>query len=170
MEIEYRDIEGFTGYRVGNDGTVWTCRIPGHGNRFGNWRLMALGDGHNHYRLVGLTVNKRRITRYVHDLVLRAFMGPRPIGMQACHNPDPNPLNNAITNLRWDTPSGNNQDKVHHGTRQSGENNPRAKLRADQVIEIRHLTQNGASFRDVAAKFNVTSTLIRLIVQRKCWK
>lgn len=26
--VEYRDIQGFPGYRVGSDGTVWTCADP----------------------------------------------------------------------------------------------------------------------------------------------
>ena len=56
--------------------------------------------------------------RYIHQLVLEAFVGPRPKGLVACHN-DGNSTNNRIENLRWDTPSSNMHDRVKHGTHQN---------------------------------------------------
>lgn len=53
--------------------------------------------------------------RYVHRLVLLAFHGPAPAGMQGCHN-DGNSKNNRLDNLRWDTGSNNRYDSVRHGT------------------------------------------------------
>src|SRR5512139_282070 len=53
--------------------------------------------------------------RYVHRLVLEAFIGQCPSGMEACHN-DGNRGNNALSNLRWDTRSSNGHDAVGHGT------------------------------------------------------
>lgn len=50
----------------------------------------------------------------VHYLVLRAFVGPRPEGMQACHN-DGNNTNNRVENLRWGTPKENVADIKRHG-------------------------------------------------------
>lgn len=52
----------------------------------------------------------------VHALVLKAFVGPRPDGMLACHN-DGDPSNNYVGNLRWDTASANSLDAVRHGRR-----------------------------------------------------
>lgn len=51
----------------------------------------------------------------VHRLVLAAFVGPCPSGMEGCHN-DGNPLNNSVDNLRWDTHRNNEADKRRHGT------------------------------------------------------
>ncbi len=53
----------------------------------------------------------------VHRLVLDAFSGPCPDGMEACHA-DGNPGNNRIANLRWDSRSENRYDSVRHGTHQ----------------------------------------------------
>ncbi len=50
----------------------------------------------------------------VHELVLTAFVGPRPEGLVGCHN-DGDSRNNAPSNLRWDTHSANNYDRVAHG-------------------------------------------------------
>ena len=51
----------------------------------------------------------------VHHLVLLAFVGPRPDGMEGCHWND-DPADNRVENLRWDTRSGNIQDSVRNGT------------------------------------------------------
>jgi hypothetical protein len=52
----------------------------------------------------------------VHRLVLEAFVGPCPDGMEGCHG---NFRNNALSNLRWDTKSANQFDSVRHGTHSS---------------------------------------------------
>jgi hypothetical protein len=51
----------------------------------------------------------------VHQLVMEAFVGHRPIGMEVCHN-DGNNGNNRWTNLRYDTRAANERDKKKHGT------------------------------------------------------
>lgn len=50
----------------------------------------------------------------VSRLVLTAFVGPCPDGMEACHWDD-DPNNNALSNLRWDTRSANVLDQVRNG-------------------------------------------------------
>lgn len=55
-------------------------------------------------------------TLQVATLVLEAFVGPRPNpDQQCCHN-DGDPENNHLSNLRWDSQSGNALDSVRHGT------------------------------------------------------
>lgn len=63
-----------------------------------------------------VNLGKNGISRneLIHQLVLIAFVGPRPKGMEGCHE-DGDPSNNNLDNLRWDTRSGNNLDKVRHG-------------------------------------------------------
>lgn len=53
-------------------------------------------------------------TKTIHRLVLEAFNGPCPEGMEACHE---NGIrsDNRLINLRWDTSSSNNVDIVKHG-------------------------------------------------------
>lgn len=50
----------------------------------------------------------------IHHLVLEAFVGPRPEGMEALHYDD-DPTNNVLWNLRWGTPSENHFDRVRNG-------------------------------------------------------
>lgn len=66
------------------------------------------------YRVVTLSRRRSRKARFVHQLILESFLGPRPLGMFALHNNDV-PADNRLSNLRWDTPSSNNLDTVAHG-------------------------------------------------------
>lgn len=51
----------------------------------------------------------------VHSLVLLAFIGPRPDGMQVRHI-DGDQSNNSLSNLAYGTVSENQYDQVRHGT------------------------------------------------------
>lgn len=67
------------------------------------------------YLFVTLCRNGVKRVRRVHHLVLEAFVGPCPPGMQCCHRDD-DPENNALWNLRWDTPKGNGADRERNNT------------------------------------------------------
>lgn len=67
------------------------------------------------YQTVVLCANGAQRSRYVHELVLEAFAGPRPIGLVACHG-DGKPANNHAENLRWGTYRDNGLDALRHGT------------------------------------------------------
>lgn len=70
------------------------------------------------YPTVALRRDGVTVTRQVHRLVLAAFVGPCPDGMEGCHN-DGDPANNRLTNLRWDSSSENKRDTVRHGNHYS---------------------------------------------------
>jgi hypothetical protein len=79
-------------------------------------RIMATKVNPTQGRVFALLYRCGRLTRLpIHVVVLEAFVGPRPLGMVACHN-DGDPQNNALSNLRWDTQGSNNLDAVKHGT------------------------------------------------------
>lgn len=70
------------------------------------------GDAYGH----GVVSFGKRDRHYVHHVVLETFAGPRPSpAHEACHN-DGDPRNNALGNLRWDTASANQRDRLKHGT------------------------------------------------------
>lgn len=82
-----------------------------------------------------------RGTVQVGRLVLEAFVGPCPPGMECCHNDD-NPTNNTLGNLRWGTHSDNMRDAYRNGHKArnwggEGESHGRAKLTSDQVVDAR---------------------------------
>lgn len=120
MSEQWRPVPGWEGrYAVSDHGRVKSLarvepRVHGRPLRLREKILRGslTSDGH---RAVALCRDNRRITIKVHRLVLLAFVGPQPPGMEACHY-DGDPDNNTLTNLRWDTRSGNFYDRVRHGT------------------------------------------------------
>jgi len=65
------------------------------------------------YLRVGLYRNRKKKYPFAHRLVLEAFIGPCPEGLEACHE-DGNPANNNLSNLRYDTHQANSFDRVQH--------------------------------------------------------
>jgi group I intron endonuclease len=51
-----------------------------------------------------------------------------------------------------------------------GENNPRAKLKEEDIIDIRNMLKEGKSLRNIAKLYNVSKTTIRDINIGKLWK
>lgn len=63
--------------------------------------------------------NHQRHSYYVHRLVLEAFIGPRPEGLECCHANDIG-TDNRLENLRWDTRSANLFDAAANGCHPQG--------------------------------------------------
>lgn len=78
-------------------------------------RVLRATANSNGYKIAILQSGPRRSAKRVHRLVLEAFVGPCPDGMQVCHS-DGNRVNNSLGNLRYGTTSENRLDSVKHGT------------------------------------------------------
>lgn len=74
---------------------------------------------------------------HVHRAVAIAFIGPQPSPLHEVAHNDGDPGRNCVSNLRWDTRSGNHKDKVAHGTHNRGERHPLHKITDAQVRSIR---------------------------------
>jgi hypothetical protein len=120
------------------------------------------------YLSLSLSRGGVNVTRYVHDLVLTAFRGPRPPGLEGCHG-DGNCTNNRVGNLRWDTRKGNFADKTIHGTGTVGERHPGAKLTDVLVVSLRKRRAEGASFTKLAAEFGVNRMTAHRAATGKNW-
>lgn len=144
---EWRIVEGFPNYRVSDAGDIESLRR-------GQWRpLVGWRTKWGHHK-VCLRNNVRNRNAYVHVLVLEAFVGPCPVGLECCHH-DGNPRNNTLGNLRWDTHAGNMEDAKRHGTKR-GEHNGRARLTPEQVAEIRRRRASGEILRTIAESTGCT--------------
>lgn len=128
--------------------------------------LRALSVGA--YLAVSLSVRGRSRSIYVHRIVLEAFAGACPPGMEACHN-DGDPTNNRPTNLRWDSRAHNHLDKRTHGTSAAGTKNPAAKLTEAMIPEIRRRQAAGESDHSIARDYGVWQSTIRDIRIGRSW-
>lgn len=116
MTEAWKPVVGYVGlYEVSNLGNVRSlARVDAQGgNRrqriFKPSRMDIKGHLGVKVRLDGVVKS-----RYVHQLVLEAFVGPRPEGMWGCHWNDI-PDDNRLENLRWATKSANRHDCVRNG-------------------------------------------------------
>ena len=105
----------------------------------------------------------------VHHLVLLAFVGPPPKGMESRHYPDRDPANNRLENLSWATRATNVRDRKEHGTDNAGERHGMSKLTWNKVAMIRE-TGRSRSQQSIAEEFGVTRGLVGLILSGKIWK
>lgn len=106
MVEEWRPVVGYeTLYQVSSMGRIW-----------GNVRNRVLKPIPNHlgYLAVGLHRGNTRQYRFIHVIVLAAFVGPKPEGQETRHL-DADRTNNALSNLCYGTKSENAQDRIRHG-------------------------------------------------------
>lgn len=115
---EWRPVVGFEDlYEVSNKGGVRRMDrlVPhGTGTRFLRAREIqpyTHASGHRRVRLYRDGIHHR----YVHRMVLEAFIGACPPDHECCHR-DGDPANNNVENLYWGTASDNTQDRVRHGS------------------------------------------------------
>ncbi|WP_439621469.1 HNH endonuclease signature motif containing protein [Gemmata sp.] len=110
---------------------------------------------------------RRRVN--VHRLILEAFVGPCPLGMETRHL-DGDRLNNRLDNLAWGTPAENAADRIRHGTVLWGTRCSSAKLTEAQVREILHLYRTTCPDRPaLAARFGVSWSTVNRIVTGATW-
>lgn len=173
--VLFRVSDQYPGYAFGDDGSVWTCRLKGPKPRFGSyWRQMKLQVNRSRrlrYQQVCVrSVNdRRRRYRFVHHLILEVFIGPRPEGTEGCHN-NGNGLDNRPANLRWDTPTGNNGDKVIHGTNLRGSQMKQAKLTEEAVAQLRVDWAAGTKWSELVSKYGASERTLQRACFGKTWR
>lgn len=176
--VEYREVPGFPGYRVGDDGSVWSNWNKGKRKRDVKWRRMVLyAPTKKHYFKVTLVGDDSRVYWSVHRIVLTSFVGPRPEGMVTRHL-DGNHHNNALSNLVYGTQSENGKDTIRHGVyhppRFLGEDHPSHILTEKKVVEIRkaydNKTRKYGALVKIGKMYGVSSHVIGCVVRGETWK
>jgi hypothetical protein len=182
---EWRPVVGFEGYyEVSSLGAVRsldrsTQDARGSGRRHVGKILKPSihRDGYCYVKLHARGIAK---TVRIHGIVAAAFIGPRPAGKQVNHISG-DKLDNSIQNLEYVTPSENMRHAFRTGVRiarsghkqaegwRAGESNGRAKMAAEDVLEIRRRVACGESKASLAREFGVSGTCIGRMVTGKSW-
>ena len=182
MNETWKDIAGYEGlYQVSDLGRVKSLRrVVECKNRWGGtharvfeemiMKPVVCNKRWSRHVKVHLTSNGIPRPFLVHRLVLSAFVGPCPDGMEGCHDPDPDPANNALSNLRWDTHANNNRDKAKHGTQSRGEMVKNSVLTEDKVRFIRATYSKGQiTVADIANDLGLKRGVVQAVVLRQNW-
>ncbi len=163
------------GRKVSNLGRVWTPHWNG--------RILPLHrvfvNGRPAQIKVTTKIGNKVVARAVHRLVLEAFVGPCPPGMEGCHN-NGDPWDNQLSNLRWDTHKNNMADAMSHGTfvlppppvgntHSRGEKNVKAKLSATEVAEIKRRLLSGERPCNVARTSPASIDMVAKIKAGRSW-
>jgi DNA-binding XRE family transcriptional regulator len=170
----WRAVPGYVGlYEVSDWGRVKSLdRILQ--NRMGRYKhkgmVLAQMINSDGYKCLNLGKKGSRKQYKTHRLVLAAFVGTCPPGMEACHN-NGVPSDNRLENLRWDTPQNNYADRVIHGTAGQGSKHYSAILTENEVVRIRNLyASNEFNQKELAKRFGVDNSTICQIIRGQKWK
>src|SRR5690242_16611852 len=88
------DFMGFPNYKIGDDGSVYFT------TKRGLWSILKLKGNKWGHLLARLHYKGKHVAVFAHRIVLMAFVGPCPEGMETSHFPDRDPANNRLENLR----------------------------------------------------------------------
>lgn len=152
----------YRGYEVSDHGNVRSFR-----KRTSPWLLKRIWrDG---YPTVNLpTAGGFWAGRKIHQLVMRAFVGPCPRGLQVAHlNGDRTDAR--LVNLAYVTPLENSSHKAIHGTILKGEENPAARLLGWQVAEIKFLAEKGCILGRIGDLFGIGDAHVSAIIKGRIW-
>jgi predicted XRE-type DNA-binding protein len=164
----WKPVVGYEGfYEVSNRGRVRSARET-RATKIG--RILKPSPIFGYLYVVLARHGTARSTR-VHRLVAHAFIGAKPDGLQINHK-DGNKQNNCASNLEYVTAQRNTQHAIETGLRKSsaGEQNPTAKLKPSQVLEIRVLAAySGMRQVDIGAIYGVSQSQVSSIFRRGTW-
>jgi hypothetical protein len=152
-------VPDFSHYEVSDLGRV---------RRKGRQAALRAAPNSRGYLSVGLYDGpKSQHSRYVHRLVLEAFVGPRPEGLEARHlNGDK--TDNRLANLAWGTREENAADKRVHGTHRERDTSPRALLTSAAVAVIRGLPPEVSNW-DIATIAGVDVSTVARARRGETW-
>lgn len=148
-----------------------TVRHAGGGLYTVGGHLLSVSPARKNYPCVNFSRNGKHKTQKVHLLVLKAFRGPCPAGME-CRHLDGNAENRALSNLEWGTPKENGEDRVRHGTSSKvgrmpiGAAHHNAKLTVAKAAAIKEDPRPPV---EIAAENGLHPATVRLIKNGRNW-
>jgi NUMOD4 motif/HNH endonuclease len=170
---EWRPVVGYEGrYDVSNHGRVRSL-LHNRGARLKVPRVLKPRLHDRGYHRVNLCKDGRPTDAYIHIVVMAAFVGPCPEGMEVNHD-DGVKSNNILSNLEYATPLQNIQHSVRLGLWKPelcsapGSQNGTAKLCEAVIPAVRAAA--AISLDDAAVRFGISRTQAHKILRRKAWK
>jgi hypothetical protein len=176
----WRDVMGWEGlYKVSDWGRVRSLPrvvIRRNGRRIRiRGKFLRLHQNNKGYLYVVLSDRGDRSDEFVHRLLLEAFVGPRPEGMETRHLDDC-PTNNQLENICWGTRQENQQDRIRNGRTNKGKvvnrgvHNGMSKITPKTANDIRDKYATGDyTQRELSELFGVCQANVSLLVNNKRW-
>jgi hypothetical protein len=163
QQIELREVPNLEGYFAGSDGQIYSKK---NGMKPLTGLIGARKIGMKGYR----TACINRKTYYIHHLIARAYLPPKPFSSAILRHLDGDSLNNAVKNLAWGSFGDDREDQKRCGTSIDGSHCGTSKLKPAQVDEILATPNSYSVCRTLAKMFNVSHSTISRIRLRQTWK
>tara|TARA_R100000656_G_scaffold105351_1_gene77480 strand:+ start:771 stop:1271 length:501 start_codon:yes stop_codon:yes gene_type:complete len=161
MTSVYKDIPGFKGYSISEDGAIR-----------GKYKTLTPFPHKHGYLQVHLYTTEGRKCKLVHRLVAETFI-PNPENLPEVNHKDGNKQNNHKSNLEWCTKPYNVQHAYDNklGGDKRGVKNGRAKLNEEKVKAIKKVLTSDTKVNqaELARKYGVNKIQITHIKQGKTW-
>lgn len=158
---QWKIVQGFENYLVSTLGNVKTIN--------GRFKKVVY-DNKNSYGYVELWKNNKGKKFRIHRLVAETFI-PNYDNKEQVNHIDGNKTNNCVDNLEWVTPKENVTHAINNNLiiLKYGSNNVSAKLKEEDVKFIRENAKVNISVKELAKRYNVSTTNIYNILNNKKW-
>lgn len=174
---EWRVVPSFPNYEISNEGQIRRCKQTRSGLASKPGYVMKQHEDSG-YLATWLTHGGANKFVYVHRLVLEAFVGPCPKGLE-CNHKNLDRHDNTIENLEWISHSENVKHAYRHGCggghggevpQIRGEKHPKAKLTEAEVLKIRERSAEGESGYSIAKDYPIVSSgTVADIIAGRSW-
>lgn len=156
----------------------------------GKYWVSNLGRVRSVHKILTLNLNKKRgyfyitlvksgvrKTKSVHRLVAEVFID-NSLNKSQVNHIDCNKLNNSVENLEWSTPrenvghaikKGRFDKKISDQKKIVGSMRQNAKLKEEDVVNIRIMAKTGVRRKCIANKYGISLSLVEKICYKKAW-
>ena len=151
---------------------VYEISDQGRLRRVGKTEILTVKNSGRKYPYYVLYRNNKMHKRKVGQLVLTAFVSPKPGNLECCHKDD-DKTNNNWSNLYWGTRQQNLEDQRRNGGFLKGERHWAAKITEEDAKFIKEAINKTVckygSGRALAKQFGVSEYLISRLKLGKAW-
>lgn len=163
---QWKWVVGFEGaYEVSNFGRVRTYRASALAEVTDVPHALLRGSphkaGYQYFRIWGSDGKVHKL--YLHDMILTAFVGPRPMPKHEARHLNGRASDTRLDNLAWGTRQENIDDIRRHGTRKT-------RFTEDQIREIKRRLAAKEHQRKIAKDFGVKQGYIANINIGRSWR
>lgn len=165
MDEVWKQVLGFEGkYDISNFGRLKNVQ---RGSGIVTGRILAPGKNLGGYHQYTLGKSGGRHT--AHLLVMQAFVGSRPDGMQINHK-NGIKADNRLENLEYMSAADNKLHSCRVLGRARGESHGNAKITDDDVREIRLLgSTTSLTHAEIGLRFGITNKNVGYIIRKQAW-
>lgn len=158
---QWKIVQGFENYLVSTLGNVKTIN--------GRFKKVVY-DNKNSYGYVELWKNNKGKKFRIHRLVAETFI-PNYDNKEQVNHIDGDKTNNCVSNLEWVTPKENIRHAIDNNLSsiKYGSSNLASKLNEEDVKFIRENAKVNISVKELAKRYNVSTTNIYNILNNKKW-